>query len=115
MLEYIETSFSFIETHPEIFSYTMYFYYLLSTNAEFVKGNEEFLNTAIKRVESLIFESIGRGFYKKPENIKRKAKQIHTLLYGNLLLTFTQHNKNLEYAERMDHTKEGILNIMNQG
>lgn len=112
LMDYIDASFVFIEQFPHVFSYTMYFYYLLSTNAEFVKGNEEYLNTAIKRIEGLIYESIGRGFYKTTVNIPQKAKQVHTLLYGNLLITFTQHNKKNEYDERLINTKEGVALIM---
>lgn len=114
LIDYVEASFQFIDKHPEIFSYTMYFYYLLSTNAKFVKGNEDYLNIAIKRVESLIYESIGRGFYKKNSQITKKAKKIHTILYGNLLLTFTLASKKSEYSERLDHTKECIELILEQ-
>lgn len=114
LMDYVDASFDFISKHPEIFSYTMYFYYLLSTNADFIKGNEEYLNIAIKRIESFIYESIGRGFYPKIDNVTKKSKRIHAVLFGNLLLEFIQHDKKSEYVERLLDTKEKIELILNE-
>lgn len=105
LAEYILGTFEWIYKEPTHASFLFYFYYLTTTSYKLPFSNEDFVSTARRRVQALLYESIGRGLYKPVANVEALSIQIHTLVVGAGLIVATtkseaQRNKLFETTFR---------------
>ncbi|HEX4926233.1 MAG TPA: hypothetical protein VFV50_19220 [Bdellovibrionales bacterium] len=105
LAEYILGTFEWIREEPSHASFLFYFYYLTTTSYKLPFSNEDFITTARRRVQTLLYECIGRGLYKPVGNVEALSIQIHTLVVGAGLVVATtkseaQRNKLFETTFR---------------
>lgn len=108
---YIDGTFQWLKDCRHDFSFLVYFYYMGTSNMKMAIKNNFFLDSARARVDNLLHESIGRGFYEKPKDTRRVILQIHALLVGAGTIACTETRKEA-FKEQLEATLEAVNHIL---
>lgn len=98
---YINGTFDWAERFPRHASLWLFQYHTISVNRPDLERHQEFLDTAVSRIEKLIYEGVGRGIYKTVENVSKTATVIHTLLMGATLRALVSARKGSSEEHRV--------------
>lgn len=108
---YIEGTFQWLKDHRHDFSFLTYFYYMGTSHMKLVLKNDFFLESARTRVDNIVHEAIGRGFYEKPADTRTAILQIHALLVGSGIIACTETRKEA-FKEQLHAAIDGVNKIL---
>jgi AcrR family transcriptional regulator len=83
---YIQVMFDWIEREPVFTSYLAYFYYLSTTKLELPFQNRILVETAQRRIQTLMHEGLGMGMYSYKGDTWIASQQIHSMVMGGFII-----------------------------
>jgi len=84
--EYINTLFDWIKHFPHHAQFYIFFFYHSSVNSQYIELNRTYIDLMKSRIAGLIYLSAGRGIYPAFKNVEQLAEEIHSQVYGALVL-----------------------------
>lgn len=93
---YFRGSFRWAHENRAHSSFWLHFYYLITVRLRPKAANSAFLEGGRKRLESLIFESVGRGELPTLQDVPKLSEKLHSLLIGFMLTSLCDPRKNAE-------------------
>jgi AcrR family transcriptional regulator len=86
--DYVIGSFAWARELRPHASIWLFHYHLIAVNEATRRAHQSFLDAAVERIEKLIFESVGKGFYSertwRPGKTRDIAVAVHSLLIGGM-------------------------------
>lgn len=111
---YVESMFDWVQQFPAYGSFLIYYYYLSSSK---LRPSTELGDVNVKarqRIEALLFESIGMGFFKSVKNVKEAANAIHSSVVGHGFIAMVTGNK-ASFDLQREICKETINSYLMKG
>lgn len=97
---YIQVMFDWIEQEPVFTSYLAYFYYLCTTKIELPFHNRALVETAQRRIQTLMHEGLGMGMYSFKGDTLTASQQIHSIVMGGFIIGNTSRQTEALKSQR---------------